>query len=57
MKRDKQLALKELRKIPGVGESTANDLWNIGIQSIEELRDRSPEHYTDSCIFWGRFLT
>jgi len=36
-------ALKELQKIPGVGKSIANDLWNIGITSIIDLIDRDPE--------------
>jgi hypothetical protein len=39
--RDQQV--KELRQIPGVGVSIANDLINIGITSIEQLKDKDPE--------------
>ena len=39
----KILALKELQKIPGVGKSIANDLWNIGITTISDLIDKDPE--------------
>ncbi|MBA2613986.1 MAG: pathogenicity locus [Bacteroidetes bacterium] len=34
--------MKELRKIPGVGVSIANDLVNIGITSIEQLKGKDP---------------
>ncbi|MFL5752240.1 MAG: helix-hairpin-helix domain-containing protein [Bacteroidia bacterium] len=39
----KQTALKELQQIPGVGISIANDLWNIHIKSIDDLKFRDPE--------------
>jgi hypothetical protein len=39
----KKKALKELQQIPGVGVSIANDLWNIRIKSIDDLRGRDPE--------------
>ena len=35
--------LKQLQIIPGVGKSIANDLWNIDIKSIEDLKGKSPE--------------
>ncbi|WP_340820076.1 helix-hairpin-helix domain-containing protein [Methanolobus sp. WCC4] len=34
---------KELMQIPGVGKVIADDLWNMGIRSTEELRNRDPE--------------
>ena len=34
---------KELKKIPGVGDIIAEDLWNIGINSIEQLKNKNPE--------------
>ena len=34
--------MKELSTIPGVGKSIANDLWNINIKSISDLKERSP---------------
>lgn len=39
--KDKQI--KELRQIPGVGVSIANDLINIGITSIDDLKNKDPE--------------
>lgn len=35
--------LKELQTIPGIGKSIAMDLWNIGIRSVNELKDKNPE--------------
>ncbi|OFY86355.1 MAG: pathogenicity locus [Bacteroidetes bacterium RIFCSPLOWO2_12_FULL_35_15] len=40
-KKDKQIS--ELRQIPGVGISIANDLINIGITSITDLKNKDPE--------------
>lgn len=34
---------KELMKIPGVGISIANDLINIGILKMEDLKNKDPE--------------
>ncbi|HEY0031537.1 MAG TPA: helix-hairpin-helix domain-containing protein [Bacteroidia bacterium] len=39
--RDEQI--KELRQIPGVGVSIANDLINIGILKVEDLKNKDPE--------------
>lgn len=39
----KEQSIKELKKIPGVGKSISNDLWNIGIHSISDLKDKNPE--------------
>lgn len=39
----KQGILKELRTIPGVGESISEDLWSIGIRSVAQLKNKSPE--------------
>ena len=39
----KDKAIKELRGIPGVGKSIAEDLWNIGIRKIEDLKGQDPE--------------
>jgi hypothetical protein len=40
---EKQTVLRELQQIPGVGISIANDLWNINIKSIADLKFRDPE--------------
>ena len=39
----KKFILRELRQIPGVGESIAEDLWGLGIRSIRDLKRKSPE--------------
>ena len=46
----KQKALKELQSIPGVGKSIANDLWELGLRSVEDLKGKDPEDlYTRLC--------
>jgi hypothetical protein len=44
---DKKDVIKELTEIPGVGKSIANDLWNIGIRSISDLKNKNPEMLFD----------
>jgi hypothetical protein len=39
----REQSIKELTVIPGVGKSIANDLWNIGIQKVSDLRGYDPE--------------
>ena len=39
----KKKQLKELMQIPGVGKSIANDLINIGITKVSQLKNRNPE--------------
>jgi len=39
----KEEQIKQLRQIPGIGKSIANDLWNINIHSITDLKGKSPE--------------
>lgn len=41
--RDHAAALKKLRVIPGVGSSITQDLYDIGIRRIEDLRFQNPE--------------
>ena len=31
-------------EIPGVGKSIANDLWNIGIRSVADLKKKDPAY-------------
>lgn len=40
---NKETALKELQKIPGVGKVIAQDLWDLGFRSVGELKDRHPQ--------------
>jgi hypothetical protein len=35
--------LREFKRIPGVGDKVAQDLWNLGYRSVQELRDQNPE--------------
>ena len=39
----KNKSIKELTSIPGVGKSIANDLWNIGIQKVSDLKGYDPD--------------
>lgn len=51
---NKQTTLRELEQIPGVGKSIAEDLWNLGIRSIEELKTKDPEDlYLQHCVQMG----
>ena len=43
----KEQAIKDLRQIPGVGISIANDLWNINIKSVAALRGKDPMQLYD----------
>lgn len=48
---DKHLVCQEFRQIPGVGVKIAEDLWNLGIRSVQELKDKKPEDlYEKQCI-------
>jgi len=35
--------IKELMQIPGVGNSIARDLMNIGIKSVNDLKGKNPD--------------
>jgi len=43
MEFEEQKAIKKLKEIPGVGNSLATDLWNIGIKSISDLKGENAE--------------
>jgi hypothetical protein len=40
---EKEMLLRQLQSIPGVGKSIANDLYNIGIRKPADLRRKNPE--------------
>jgi hypothetical protein len=40
---DRKEQIKELMQIPGVGKSIANDLINIGITRVSQLKNKNPE--------------
>ncbi|HEY5001776.1 MAG TPA: helix-hairpin-helix domain-containing protein [Ktedonobacteraceae bacterium] len=51
---NKQVIIKELRSIPGVGKSIAEDLWNLGMRSVQDLKKQEPpELYNHLCILQG----
>ena len=43
----RQKAIVQLAEIPGVGNSIAQDLWDIGITSIADLKGKDPETLYD----------
>jgi hypothetical protein len=40
---ERAAALRDFRRIPGVGRSIAIDLWDLGYRSVDELRGQDPE--------------
>ena len=40
---ERRAVLRELRTIPGVGPSLAQDLFSLGIRRVADLKRRSPE--------------
>lgn len=47
MSADKPAVLRELRTIPGVGKSVAEDLWTLGIRRVGDLSERDPQALYD----------
>jgi hypothetical protein len=51
----KQDILKEFQQIPGVGKSIAKDIYDLGIRSLQELKDHDPEEmYLQHCKQKGK---
>lgn len=47
---DKKSFMDDVKKIPGVGDKTAVDLWNLGIRRTSDLEDKDPEElYLQLC--------
>jgi hypothetical protein len=44
---DRQQVVRDLRGIPGVGPRVADDLWRLGIRSVQDLRGQNPEALYD----------
>ncbi|MEO5583457.1 MAG: helix-hairpin-helix domain-containing protein [Saprospiraceae bacterium] len=40
-------AVKNLREIPGIGPSIANDLIRVGIHSVQDLKGKDPDRLYD----------
>lgn len=39
----KEESLKNLTLIPGIGKSIANDLYQVGIYEVQDLKGKNPE--------------
>ena len=47
--------MDELQKIPGIGKSIAKDLRILGINQVNDLRNRNPEElYNELCKRMGK---
>ena len=50
-------ALKDFQRIPGVGKSIAQDLWELGFRSTAELAEADPqEMYDRFCALKGMHI-
>lgn len=60
----KEEALKKLMKIPGFGRKSAEQLWDLGIHTTHDLKDKDPElmyfelnelkgRHIDRCVLYG----
>lgn len=48
---------KELTRIPGVGPRIAEDLWQLGIRRILDLKGKNPEQLYDRlCALQGKHV-
>ncbi len=53
----KKTVLKKLREIPGVGPSIAQDLHDLGIRKVADLKRKNPEKmYYELCRKQGQFI-
>jgi hypothetical protein len=43
LKEKREIIIKELQTIPGVGKSIAKDLFSIGIKKVTDLEGKSPD--------------
>jgi len=60
---NKNKIVSEFKKIPGVGDSIAKDLWRLGLRSLKELKSADAEWmykdlmsikgcYVDRCMLY-----
>jgi hypothetical protein len=40
---ERAASISDFRRIPGIGPSLAEDLWDLGYRSVDELRDEDPQ--------------
>jgi hypothetical protein len=51
---EKQMVLSEFRQVPGVGKNIAEDLWELGLRSVSDLKNQDPEDlYLRLCALQG----
>ena len=43
MSKPDKSALRELRQIPGIGKKIAEDLWNLGFRTVQDMQNQNPE--------------
>jgi hypothetical protein len=47
----KEQVLIEFKRVPGVGPSIAQDLWDLGLRSFEDIKKADPQKlYDDLCV-------
>ncbi len=57
MTKSKKDILKEFQTIPGVGPSLAQDLWDLKIRSLAQLKKEDPEQlYAQLCDQMGKHV-
>ncbi len=44
----KNAILKELQVIPGIGKACSEDLYNLGIRKVADLKGKNPEKLYDA---------
>jgi hypothetical protein len=49
-KSSKHSALRDLRIVPGVGKRISEDLWNLGIRSVQDLKGKNPQDLYERLI-------
>lgn len=51
MNKDRNTHLKDLKQIPRVGDKTAEDLWNMGIRTTDDIKGKNPDElYQQLCV-------
>lgn len=54
---DKKLALKNLQIIPGVGKAVSEDLLNLGIRQVSDLKGKNATKlYEKLCRIQGQYV-
>lgn len=52
---EQDVVLKTLKTIPGIGKAGAEDLWNLGIRRVTDLRGQDPQAlYDEHCRQQGK---